>query len=164
MKKITIPAFALLLAACAPKAPSAYDKTDSVPAIFPDYTDVTIPRNIAPMNFLIEDDADSYITVLKSGSAEYSVKGSQVRISQSKWKELTNAPEINVQVYARKNGKWTAYAPFKMIVSDEIDPYISYRIIPVAVESYEKLTIRQRNITNFMNVVTLKKGTYYFQR
>ena len=155
MKKITIPAFALLLAACAPKAPSAYDKTDSVPAIFPDYTDVTIPRNIAPMNFLIEDDADSYITVLKSGSAEYSVKGSQVRISQSKWKELTNAPEINVQVYARKNGKWTAYAPFKMTVSDEIDPYISYRIIPVAVESYEKLTIRQRNITNFKEKVVV---------
>ena len=149
MTKINIPAFALLLAACAPKAPSAYDNIDSVPPIFPDYTDVTIPRNIAPMNFMIEDDADSYITVLKSGSAEYSVKGSQVRISESKWQELTDGPEITVQVYGRKNGKWQAYAPFKMTVSDEIDPYISYRIIPVAVESYEKLTIRQRNLTNY---------------
>ena len=153
MKKNIIPALFLFLAACSPKAPSTYGEMGSVPPIFPDYTDVTIPRNIAPMNFMIEDDADSYITVLKSESAEYTIRGNEVRIPISKWQKLADAPQINVQVYSKKNDKWNAYTPFTMTVSDEIDPYITYRIIPVAVESYEKLTIRQRNITNFQEKV-----------
>ena len=153
MRKLSIPVFVLLLAACSPKAPSSYTATDTVPAIFPDYTDVTIPCNIAPLNFLIEEQADDYITVLKSESAQVSVKGSQVRIPMSKWNSLKKAPEITVQVYGRQQDTWTAYRPFKMTVSDEIDPYITYRIIPVAVEAYEKLTLRQRNLTNFKEKV-----------
>lgn len=153
MRRITIPALVLMVAACTPKAPSSYDTTGSIPGIFPDYTDVTIPRNIAPLNFMIEDGADSYITVLKSESAEVTIKGDEVRIPKSKWNRLTDAPLITVQVYGRKDGRWSAYAPFSMTVSDEIDPYISYRIIPVAVESYEKLTLRQRDITSFKEKV-----------
>lgn len=149
MRYFNILAIALLLAACSPKAPSAYTTTDLDPSLFPDYKDITIPRNIAPMNFLIEENEDAFITQLKSESGEITVKGNKVRIPASKWNKLTNAPEITVQIYGRTNGQWTAYRPFKMTVADEIDPYISYRIIPVAVESYEKLTIRERNITNY---------------
>lgn len=141
--------FILLLAACTPKIPVSHGTVDSMPAIFPDYTDVTIPRNIAPTNFLIEEDADSYITVLESRSVQAVIKGDKVKIPGRKWRALTQDPEITVRVYGRKNKAWTAYKPFRLTVSDDIDPYISYRIIPVAVESYEKLSIRQRNLTNY---------------
>ena len=153
MRYLNILAIALSLAACSPKAPSAYTSTDLDPALFPDYKDITIPRNIAPMNFLIEENEDAFITQLKSESGEITVKGNKVRIPMSKWKVLTDSPEVTVQIYGRSNGQWTAYRPFKMTVADEIDPYISYRIIPVAVESYEKLTIRERNITNYKEKV-----------
>ena len=155
MKKIILATFVLLIAACSPKLPSSYGTTDSTPSIFPDYKDITIPGNIAPMNFLIDDQADSYITVLKSESGQVILKGKTVRIPKSKWKILTSAPEITVQVYGCKDKKWTQYAPFHMTVSDDIDPYISYRIIPVAVESYEKLSLRQRNLTNYKEKVFL---------
>lgn len=153
MRKIIIPALYLLLAACSPKVPSSYGTSDSTPSIFPDYKDITIPENIAPMNFLIEEQADAYVTVLESGSGKVTLKGGVVRIPESKWRKLTGSPLITVQVYGHKDGQWTAYAPFNMTVSDDIDPYISYRIIPVAVESYEKLTLRQRNITNYKEQV-----------
>jgi len=149
MKKLSIPALAMLFVACSPKAPATYSTTNSEPTIFPDYTDITIPCNIAPLNFIIEDQVDAYITVLKSTSGEVVIKGKEVRIPKSKWNKLTKASDITIQVYGCTGKQWTAYSPFKMTVSDEIDPYISYRIIPVAVESYEKLTIRERNLTNY---------------
>jgi hypothetical protein len=155
MRKIILPSLCLVLATCSPKLPSSYGTSDSTPTVFPDYKDITIPCNIAPMNFVIEEQADAYITVLESGTARAVVKGNTVRIPKPKWNKLISDPEITVQVYVRKDRQWTAYAPFSMTVSDDIDPYISYRIIPVAVESYEKLSLRQRNLTNFKEKVFL---------
>ena len=155
MRKIILPSLCLVLATCSPKLPSSYGTSDSTPTVFPDYKDITIPCNIAPMNFVIEEQADAYITVLESGTARAVVKGKTVRIPKPKWNKLISDPEITVQVYVRKDRQWTAYAPFSMTVSDDIDPYISYRIIPVAVESYEKLSLRQRNLTNFKEKVFL---------
>ena len=153
MKRIAIPVLAALLASCTPKAPSSYSNLDKVPSVFPDYTDITIPANIAPMNFSIDEQADEYITVFSTSSASTTVKGRKVRIPKSKWRKLTAGSRITVQVYGRSGKQWSAYAPFSMSVSDDIDPYISYRIIPISVESYEKLSIRQRNITNFREKV-----------
>ena len=143
----------LLLTACSPKVPSTYSDTGSVPAIFPDYTDIVIPRNIAPMNFMIEEQADDYITILESESGQFSTKGKEIRIPKSRWDRLIQASGITVQVYTYTNGRWNAYNPFKMTVSDEIDSYISYRIIMPSVESYERLSINQRDITSFSEKV-----------
>ena len=153
MRKFTLPILAILIAACSPQAPATYNTTDSTPAVFPDYADITIPANIAPMNFLIEEQADAFVTILSSGSTEIIIKGKKVRIPESKWKRLTGSPEITVRVYSRSGNQWTAYSPFKMTVSDEIDPFISYRVIMPSVESYERLSINQRDLTSFSEKV-----------
>ena len=48
----------LLLASCAsrPDVPSSSKETKSLPAIFPDYCNVTVPYNIAPLNFMLSAD------------------------------------------------------------------------------------------------------------
>lgn len=153
MKKFIIPALILFLSACTARIPSTYGNTDNLPSIFPDYTDITIPRNIAPMNFLIDQEADAYVTVLTSSSEKVIIKGKEVRIPQSKWRRLTGSPQITVQVFSRSNGQWLAYAPFNMNVSDDIDPYISYRVIMPSVECYERLSINQRDLTSFSEKV-----------
>ena len=153
MRKSVIPALALILTACSPKAPSAFSTVDKVPSIFPDYTDVTIPCNIAPMNFLIEQDADRYVTVLESESGKVSIKGKEVRIPKSKWRALTGSQLITVRIYTKSDGQWSAFSPFSINVSDDIDPYISYRIIMPSVECYERLSINQRDLTSFSEKV-----------
>ena len=75
MRKIAISALILILTACSSKAPSAFTKVDKVPTVFPDYTNITVPCNIAPMNFLIDQEADRYLTLLESESGKVSIKG-----------------------------------------------------------------------------------------
>lgn len=139
----------LILSACSPHIPDDAAINGDMPSIFPDYTNVTIPANIAPLNFQINEKADKYITLLSSGGNQVVISGDKVIIPARKWESLKSGGKIEVQVYLCNNGLWSGYKPFAIDVAEEIDPYISYRIIPVAVESYEKLSIRQRNLTNF---------------
>ena len=46
-----------LLAGCTPTPKQIEDTTDPIP-MYPDYTDIMIPTNIAPLNFLLRNDAD----------------------------------------------------------------------------------------------------------
>ena len=50
------------LAACAPRPENVTSVTESAP-IYPDYTDITLPYNIAPLNFMIEGADGLQVTV-----------------------------------------------------------------------------------------------------
>ena len=58
-----------LLAGCAPTPKQIEDTTDPIP-MYPDYTDIMIPTNIAPLNFLLRNDADAMQVTLKGESKE----------------------------------------------------------------------------------------------
>ena len=149
---VTIAAVLLLSVSCT-RMPSSYRQIDTAPSIFPDYTDVVIPSNIAPLNFSIEEQGDEFVTVITGGSEKVMIGGDKVRISPRKWEKLKKRGLIGVTVMVKRDKSWFEYKPFTMTVADEIDPYISYRIIPVAVETYEKLSIWERNLTNFKKKV-----------
>ena len=53
-----------LLAGCTPTPKQIEDTTDPIP-MYPDYTDIMIPTNIAPLNFLLRNDADAMQVTLK---------------------------------------------------------------------------------------------------
>lgn len=140
---------AIALTACSGGAPGSFDKGSSKPRIVPDYTDVTVPINMAPLSFSIQEEADSYLTVLESGSRSISVKGRQVSISKGKWNSLKENGNIKATVYTKKGGRWTAMQAFGIAFSDSIDPYISYREIMPSVESYERLSLVERNLESY---------------
>ena len=135
--------------------PESTIPVEGMPSIFPDYAQVVIPSNIAPLNFKIEEKGQKYVTVITSGRTKAVISGQKVNIPARKWEKMKENDLIGVQVYVMDDDrKWHSYIPFSMSVSrDMIDPYISYRIIPVAVEAYQELSIRQRNLTNFKEKV-----------
>lgn len=139
------------LAACTGIPENCAKGTDA--DIFPDYADITVPVNIAPTNFLIQDQADRYLTVLETSDLKVKVNGEKVCIPIRKWRKLTSQGDITVTVYEQKNGGWVKMNPFRINVADEIDPYLSYRVIPALYESYQRLSINQRNLTNFKEKV-----------
>lgn len=131
------------------------DKLNEKPSISPDYTDVTIPANIAPLNFSLTAGCEDARAVLSANGRTVNVglKGGQFFILPSKWKKLLqsatgNAVDVTVQV--KNNGKWAEYAPFKMYVASEpVDPYIAYRLIAPGYTLWNKMGLYQRNIENY---------------
>ena len=52
-------AFLLLVACGRVKVPTEYIQSDQLPSIYPDYIDVTVPVNVAPLTFMLDiPDAD----------------------------------------------------------------------------------------------------------
>jgi len=47
--------------------------TGRKPVIEPDYTDVTIPPNIAPMNFAVQEDAKTIKVIATSSLSDYKI-------------------------------------------------------------------------------------------
>ncbi|MBO7138333.1 MAG: PD40 domain-containing protein [Bacteroidaceae bacterium] len=165
MKYRILPLLLLLFAACSkhPSLPSSYTQMNDEPVIWPDYTKVTVPPNIVPLNFLV-DDVDDVIAEFKiQGSSQnsgvdetkfrYGGKANKVQIDEDEWHEMlasAKGKSLSVTVYTKKDGKWSAYKPFPIYVAEEeIDPYISYRVLPPTFVGYDELSIRQRNLTNF---------------
>ena len=69
------------------------------PDIYPDFTDITVPSNIAPLNFLIEDKADKYLTLFEAGNRRIQIRGRKVCIPIRKWRSLTVQGDIKITVY-----------------------------------------------------------------
>lgn len=146
----------LLLACIASSCIGSYQ--DAAPSseplsIYPDYTDVVVPANIAPLNFNILNEADASVAVLSGAGMSIQAKGPGIRISEKKWKKLleqSRGNSIEVDVYSKKDGRWSKYESFAIQVAEEdIDPYITYRLIEPGYSNYGFLCLRQRDLSSF---------------
>ncbi len=156
MNKLCYYALFLLLAAssCTLSVPENAQPETSQAVISPDYTNITLPYNIAPLNFKIKEEADEYLTRIYAREGnEIITNGQNVRIGLKKWKRLLDnnkGDTLYMEIYLKKGGKWHKYPLIKnFIAREEIDPYISYRLIEPSYVGYEVMTINQRNLTNF---------------
>ncbi len=132
-------------------------KTDSVPIIVPDYTQVTVPPNIAPLNFAIKEKGNYFIVSVSdsSGREVYRVRSGNgiIHFSERLWRKLltTNkGNKISFQIYAVDKNITRVFEPFDMFVSnDSIDAYLVYRLIPPGYYSWSEIKIIQRSLENF---------------
>ena len=127
---------------------------DEFPPIYPDYINVAIPYNIAPLNFFLRNDAQRMEVTLKGCSENMRFTGKQkMQFPERKWKKILRAEmgnSITVEVKAKVNGNWIAYRPFEWkVAKHEIDPYITYRLIEPGYEVWNKIQLCERNIENF---------------
>jgi len=146
-------ALILILPSCSSSVKKDLQSKDQ-PAIFPDYRDITIPFNIAPLDFRMVDESDGIFAEFKGKSGILSVKGNKhIEIPAKKWASLleqNKGGSLSVTVSAKQNNKWVEFAPFKMTVSaDPIDHGIAYRLIAPGYEVYSKMGIYQRELSNF---------------
>ena len=160
MRKFAITAAAALLAAACSVKPEG--TIDAMPPVFPDYIGVTVPCNIAPLNFRLDCEADASRLILSNGSEEVMVKGPEFDIPIGKWRALTSAAkDITATVLARQGGVWKAYLPFTVHVSpDSIDSHLVYRLIEPGYETWNRLGIYQRCLEDFTEKpVVTNEGT-----
>lgn len=151
--------FLLMLTACGghPDVPTNCTNSNEHPAISPDYVDVTIPSNIAPLNFMLTDstytDCVARFTVGKGVTQTYG-NGNKVLIDEGEWNDMlafAKGGTIKVEVFGKKaDGSWVAFKDFHInVAKEEVDPYISYRLIEPSYVMYDDMNISQRNVTSF---------------
>ena len=125
--------------------------------LYPDYTDVTVPSNIAPLNFIVKAEADEFVVQVKAGGKDVMVSGGSddgvVQFDSTEWRSTLRSnrgKSLDVTVYALSEGRWYSYKPYKIYVAEEdIDPYLSYRLIEPGFEMYRQIGLYQRNLTTF---------------
>ena len=144
-----------LFLSCSTKVPEC-NVINTEPKIYPDYSGITIPPNIAPLNFTINEDADKYLVKLDSRQG-FSVTAEsddgEIEIPMKKWKKLlknSRGKDLFIDIYAKKGEGWVK---FKTIVNhiahDSIDSHLAYRLISPGFELWNKMGIYQRNLENF---------------
>jgi hypothetical protein len=141
-------------------------KINRRPVISPDYTDVTIPPNIAPMNFSILEKGESFNVVATSRNTGYQItissSGGVIRFPQTVWKKLLKGSEGDSIIfkiysinYAEKRKE--EFKSFSMIVAKEkIDPYLVYRLIYPGYYSWSEIKIVQRSTEDFSEHTVLE--------
>ena len=141
--------------------PSTFAETDKAAELFPDYQDITVPTNIAPLNFMIKDSSATEYVVHFQGQAEADAKeilvagdeDGKIMIDSVEWRSLLVANKgtfIKVSVYANQPSGWVKHPDYNLHVAEEpIDPYLSYRLIEPGYELYRQLGLYQRNMTNW---------------
>ena len=129
--------------------------SSEIPTIFPDYTDVTIPCNIAPLNFRpnVESVESCYAEVSCNGQSMEVYGKTDIRFNEKEWRKmLANGKEsdITITLYTKQQGKWAEWKAFNIHVSDKpIDSHLVYRLIEPGYEKWHIVGVYQRNLTNF---------------
>ncbi len=146
-----------LLGSCSSKPGGEIVNTGLLPKIDPDYSDITIPPNIAPLNFMISEKGSAYFVRLSSASGKeiniHSRTG-KIKIPQKKWKKMlenNKGEKLNADVYIRDDqGNWSEFRTINnMIAEAAVDPYIYYRLLYPGYESWSELSINRRDLETY---------------
>ncbi len=125
---------------------------EKYPQIVPDYKNINIPYNIAPLNFTWEN--NNLQAALTSKNGNLIVKGKHtISFPLEKFKNLLEQNKddtIWVTVSSYSKDSLITYKPFFWKVEKApIDSFLTYRLIEPGYEVYNKIVIAQRNVTNF---------------
>lgn len=138
---------------CKPSLPDA-KSLNEMPDIYPDYTEITIPVNIAPLNFKLKDPVPAIISVTSKNESfrAKSVDGI-FSFSEHAWRKLLNdaaGDSLHVRIFIKPANQWMVYQPFSIaVMTDEIDPYLVYRKIAPGYRLWHKMGIYERNLCSF---------------
>lgn len=130
------------------------------PSLFPDYTDIVVPSNIAPLNFKILGRPECVGVILQHAEETWELTGEEkIIFPQRKWREWlekSKGSRISVNIKAQWGDKVYQFAPFYWDVSTSaIDPVLVYRKIEPGYTTTNSMSINQRNLTNFEDEVLI---------
>ncbi len=145
--------------------------------IQPDYAGSVIPPNIAPLNFIIQQDGADYFVKI------YSEKGNPIEIYSKKptvvipkrpWHELLDSNrgrQLNMDIYVKsgagasssegENIGWSRFRTVTArIAAEDIDNFLVYRRIRPGHSTWRDMGIYQRNLSSFDESAILNNGHF----
>lgn len=145
-----------IMTSCSRNPGDAEARFNQYPEIFPDYTDVTIPQNIAPLNLEVRNATAIKAVFSVEGKEQLEVYGeSTIQIDQDDWKGLLTyaggkSISVAVSVWNSQYPNGVLYKSFHIFVAkDKIDPWIAYRLVDPGYEPWGKMGIFQRSLESY---------------
>lgn len=128
-----------------------------LPSIFPDYTGIMVPPNIAPLNFRINEPGSKFEAHIYTDYGKPLVIRSSnpnIQIDIKKWHKLLEqgvGSKFYIDVFVKtKENRWQKFQTIANDISTEkIDSYLVYRLINTGYVLWNNLGIYQRNLENF---------------
>ena len=152
----------ILLSACS-SSPKDVTMTNQLPDIYPDYVGVTVPVEIAPLNFSMLDDSYTTIDVEVKGShrGQIHANGEFADFDMDEWHQLLKdnlGGKLIFTVRGEKDGKWIQFKDFEVFVSRfPMEAWgITYRRIAPSYKIYSKMGIYQRDLSSFDETAILE--------
>ena len=146
----------LLISSCYRFDPNEARYTDG--PIWPDYMDVTVPSNIAPLNFCYTAaEGPVPVTTFEHGDISVSIKGREVVWKPKQWKRLLEAAKGGDIIVSSSvlPDSWTIH-----VSEDEIDYGITYRLIAPGYEVFSNIGIYERNLSNYKEKSLLENSQF----
>ena len=133
--------------------PDAFNISVNPAAMYPDYTNQTIPVNIAPLNFMIVD-AEKIIANYHGNHKSLSVRGKErIDVPIGKWKDFlwkNVGDTVWLEIFVKRSQRWIQYPQTWFFISpDSIDSYVAYRSIPPGFNEWNHMGLYQRNLETF---------------
>lgn len=159
----------IVLLSCDSKI-SNFKEINRLPAIFPDYTGILVPPNIAPLNFKINEPGTEYEARLYTNKEEQLIVRSSnpsIQIDMDDWRHLLQkgmGSKLYVEVFVKaKDGTWQKFQTIDNEISKEsIDNHLAYRLINTAYVLWNNLGIYQRNLENFDEKSILENKSFEY--
>lgn len=146
---------ALLLIQACESSIENYSVLNKLPKIYPDYTNIVIPPNIAPLNFNIEEPGEKYqveISADKGNKIILSQTSPSIEVPLEKWHSLLEenpGQNLKIDIYVKKTN-WVKYKSIiDSIASEKLENHLVYRLINSANVLWYELGLYQRNLENF---------------
>ncbi|MBN1561700.1 PD40 domain-containing protein [candidate division KSB1 bacterium] len=149
-------AFVLFVSACAPSV-AEYRTVARQAILEPDYRDIVIPPNIAPLNFCIKEDGRAFVAIFTSARGKSMAIRSRsgiIRIPLRRWQKFIHpcaGASFTIDVFVQDSSRlWHKYESITNSVSHQpIDSHLAYRLINPGYVLWWDLGIYQRDLTTF---------------
>lgn len=128
-----------------------------MPDILPDYTEIVIPPNIAPLCFSIQEKGLKYFVEIrgeKGSPIRIHSKKASIRIPLKPWRKLLEENrgreiQLSISVLDSNRTRLEFQPIVQHVAQEKIDPYLVYRRIPPLYILWKKIRICERNLENF---------------
>lgn len=124
--------------------------------MFPDYIGVTVPPNIAPLNFKILEEGQRFkVSVKPTNGKELSFnnKDGVIQFPEKVWKKMlqeNRGNELTIDISVQQEGEWITYQTItNMIAPDDIDSHLAYRLLNSSYTKWSDMGIYQRDLESF---------------
>ena len=144
---------------CSKAMPEDYMEIARLPNIDPDYKNIVIPPNIAPLNFKINEEGKKFYIDIYTDSKDgkhIEIKSGNniVTIPIKKWKTILSenqGKKIYIDIYIKdEESNWIKFRAIEnKIAKEKIDSHIAYRLINLGYVLWREMGIYQRNLENF---------------